>query len=195
MGYRIRCEICKRFARATFYVNSFEVDHARVQSSVSLPKRRSSVRVEFTPAEPGPAEPADVKVCPQPGFGRTRPEGAREALPGLSNRSVARLAARPRNARSDECLRNACGARHPVNRPKSQNETRARAASSEPDPAALSGPFQNSSPQGFLTYAENPTVFRDCGRTLISCYAGALEASESLIPALPNELRQAEHSS
>ena len=30
------------------------------------------------------------------------------------------------------------------------------AASSKPDRAALSGPFQNSSLQGFLTYAENP---------------------------------------
>jgi len=45
-----------------FYYNFFEVDHARIQSSESLPKGKSSVRVEFTPVEPGPGKPADVKL-------------------------------------------------------------------------------------------------------------------------------------
>jgi len=48
--------------KPTFYYNFFEVDHARIQSSESLPKGKSSVRVEFTPVEPGPGKPADVKV-------------------------------------------------------------------------------------------------------------------------------------
>jgi arylsulfatase len=48
--------------KPTFYYNFFEVDHARVQSSESLPKGKSSVRVEVTPVEAGPGKPADVKL-------------------------------------------------------------------------------------------------------------------------------------
>ncbi len=48
--------------KPTFYYNFFEVDHARIQSSETLPKGKSSIRVEFTPLEPGPGKPADVKV-------------------------------------------------------------------------------------------------------------------------------------
>ena len=40
----------------------FDVDHSRIQSSEPLPKGKSSVRVEFTPVEPGLGKPADVKV-------------------------------------------------------------------------------------------------------------------------------------
>jgi hypothetical protein len=48
--------------KPTFYYNFFEVDHARIQSSESLPKGKSSARVEFTPVEPGPGKPVDVKL-------------------------------------------------------------------------------------------------------------------------------------
>jgi len=48
--------------KPTFYYNFFEVDHVRIQSSETLPKGKSSIRVEFTPLEPGPGKPADVKV-------------------------------------------------------------------------------------------------------------------------------------
>jgi hypothetical protein len=48
--------------KPTFYYNFFEVDHARIQSSESLPKGKSSVRVELTPTEPGFGKPADVKL-------------------------------------------------------------------------------------------------------------------------------------
>ena len=48
--------------KPTFYYNFFEVDHARIQSSESLLKGKSSIRVEFTPVEPGPGKPADVKM-------------------------------------------------------------------------------------------------------------------------------------
>jgi arylsulfatase len=48
--------------KPTFYYNFFEVDHARIQSSENLPKGKSSVRVEFTPVEPGPGKPAAVKL-------------------------------------------------------------------------------------------------------------------------------------
>ena len=48
--------------KPTFYYNFFEVDHSRIQSSEPLPKGKSSVRVEFTPVEPGLGKPADVKV-------------------------------------------------------------------------------------------------------------------------------------
>jgi arylsulfatase len=48
--------------KPTFYYNFFEVEHARIQSSEALPKGKSSVRVEFTPVEPGFGKPADVKL-------------------------------------------------------------------------------------------------------------------------------------
>jgi arylsulfatase A-like enzyme len=48
--------------KPTFYYNFFEVDHARIQSNVSLPKGTSTVRMELTPVEPGPGKPADVKL-------------------------------------------------------------------------------------------------------------------------------------
>ena len=48
--------------RPTFYYNFFEVDHAHIQSNASLPKGKSTVRMEFTPVEPGPGKPADVKL-------------------------------------------------------------------------------------------------------------------------------------
>ena len=45
-----------------FTYNFFEVDRARIQSSEFLPKGKSTVRVEFTPIEPGAGKPADVKL-------------------------------------------------------------------------------------------------------------------------------------
>ena len=48
--------------RPTFSYNFFEVDHARIQSNESLPKGKSTVRMEFTPVEPGPGTPADVTL-------------------------------------------------------------------------------------------------------------------------------------
>jgi arylsulfatase A-like enzyme len=48
--------------RPTFSYNFFEVDHARIQSSEALPKGKSTVRMEFTPVEPGPGKPADVTL-------------------------------------------------------------------------------------------------------------------------------------
>jgi hypothetical protein len=48
--------------KPTFYYNFFEVDHARIQASEALPKGESSVYLEFTPTEPGPGKPADVKL-------------------------------------------------------------------------------------------------------------------------------------
>jgi hypothetical protein len=48
--------------KPTFAYNFFEVDHARIQSSESLPKGKSTVRVEFSPVESGPGKPAAVKL-------------------------------------------------------------------------------------------------------------------------------------
>lgn len=48
--------------KPTFYYNFFEVDHARIESSEALPQGKSTVRIEFTPVEPGPGKPADVKL-------------------------------------------------------------------------------------------------------------------------------------
>jgi hypothetical protein len=38
------------------------VDHSCVQSSESLPKGKSTVHMGFTPVEPGPGKPVDVKL-------------------------------------------------------------------------------------------------------------------------------------
>jgi arylsulfatase len=46
----------------TFYYNFFDVAGYRVQSSTPLPKGKSTVRVEFTPEEPGYGKPAAVKL-------------------------------------------------------------------------------------------------------------------------------------
>jgi arylsulfatase len=48
--------------KPTFAYNFFEVDHARIQSSETLPKGKSTVRMELTPVEPGADKPADVKL-------------------------------------------------------------------------------------------------------------------------------------
>lgn len=48
--------------KPTFYYNFFEVDHARIQSSETLPMGKASARVEFTPVEPGFGKPAEVKL-------------------------------------------------------------------------------------------------------------------------------------
>jgi arylsulfatase len=48
--------------KPTFYYNFFEVETYRVQSSEALPEGKSTVRVEFTPVEPGPGQPAMVKL-------------------------------------------------------------------------------------------------------------------------------------
>ncbi|HQU27983.1 MAG TPA: hypothetical protein PKZ24_02445, partial [Nitrospirales bacterium] len=48
--------------KPTFYYNFFEVDHARIRSSESLPSGKSRVRVEIMPVEPGPGKPANVKL-------------------------------------------------------------------------------------------------------------------------------------
>jgi len=49
-------------AKPTFYYNCFNVEHAKVQSSEALPPGKSVIRVEFTPAEPGPGKPANVRL-------------------------------------------------------------------------------------------------------------------------------------
>ena len=46
--------------KPTFDYNFFEVERYRTQSSEALPPGKSTVRVEFTPVEPGPAKPATV---------------------------------------------------------------------------------------------------------------------------------------
>jgi arylsulfatase len=48
--------------KPTFYYNFFEVETYRVQSSEALLEGKSTVRVEFTPVEPGPGQPAMVKL-------------------------------------------------------------------------------------------------------------------------------------
>jgi arylsulfatase len=48
--------------KPTFYYNFFEVDHARLQSAETLPKGKSTVRVEVHPVEPGPDKPADIRL-------------------------------------------------------------------------------------------------------------------------------------
>jgi arylsulfatase A-like enzyme len=48
--------------KPTFYYNFFEVEHARVQSSEALSPGQATIRVEFTPVEPGPGKPADVRL-------------------------------------------------------------------------------------------------------------------------------------
>jgi arylsulfatase A-like enzyme len=45
-----------------FYYNFFEVEKYRVQSSATLPQGKSTVRMEFTPIEPGHGKPATVKL-------------------------------------------------------------------------------------------------------------------------------------
>ena len=46
--------------KPTFYYNFFEVEHAKVQSSEALSPGQATIRVEFTPVEPGLGKPADV---------------------------------------------------------------------------------------------------------------------------------------
>jgi hypothetical protein len=46
----------------TFYYNFFEVAGYRAQSSMRLPRGKSTVRVELTPEEPGYGKPAAVKL-------------------------------------------------------------------------------------------------------------------------------------
>jgi hypothetical protein len=48
--------------KPVFYYNFFEVEKYRVQSSEPLPAGKSTVRVEFTPVEPGPGKPATVRL-------------------------------------------------------------------------------------------------------------------------------------
>src|SRR5262245_29636082 len=48
--------------RPTFYYNFFEVAGYRAQSSVPLPKGKSTVRVEFTPNEAGYGKPATARL-------------------------------------------------------------------------------------------------------------------------------------
>src|SRR5262245_12784927 len=48
--------------RPTFYYNFFEVEGTRVQSSVPLPKGKSTLRVGLTPEEEGFGKPAGVKL-------------------------------------------------------------------------------------------------------------------------------------
>jgi arylsulfatase len=48
--------------RPVFYYNFFEVAGYRAQSSVPLPQGKSTVRVEFTPEEPGYGKPAAAKL-------------------------------------------------------------------------------------------------------------------------------------
>jgi len=40
--------------RPTFYYNTFDVEHAKIQSSEVLSPGKATVRAEFTPVEPGP---------------------------------------------------------------------------------------------------------------------------------------------
>ena len=48
--------------RPAFDYNFFDVEKYRTQSSEALPTGKSTVRVEVTPVEPGPAKPATVKL-------------------------------------------------------------------------------------------------------------------------------------
>lgn len=48
--------------KPTFYYNFFEVDHAKVQSSEALSPGKATIRAEFTPVEPGPGKPAEVRL-------------------------------------------------------------------------------------------------------------------------------------
>ena len=48
--------------RPTFYYNTFDVEHAKIQSSEVLSPGKATVRAEFTPVEPGPGKPADVRL-------------------------------------------------------------------------------------------------------------------------------------
>ena len=48
--------------KPAFDYNFFEVERYRTQSSEALPSGKSTVRVELTPVEPGPAKPATVKL-------------------------------------------------------------------------------------------------------------------------------------
>jgi len=48
--------------KPTFYYNFFDVDHAKIQSSETLSPGKATIRVEFTPVEPGPGKPANVKL-------------------------------------------------------------------------------------------------------------------------------------
>jgi len=48
--------------KPTFYYNFFEVEHAKVQSSEALTPGKATIRVEFTPVEPGPGKPANVRL-------------------------------------------------------------------------------------------------------------------------------------
>jgi arylsulfatase A-like enzyme len=48
--------------KPTFYYNFFEVEHAKVQSSEALSPGKATIRAEFTPVEPGPGKPADVRL-------------------------------------------------------------------------------------------------------------------------------------
>jgi len=48
--------------RPTFYYNTFGVEHAKIQSSEVLSPGKATVRAEFTPVEPGPGRPADVRL-------------------------------------------------------------------------------------------------------------------------------------
>jgi hypothetical protein len=45
-----------------FYYNFFDVEHAKIQSSETLSPGKATIRVDFTPVEPGPGKPADVKL-------------------------------------------------------------------------------------------------------------------------------------
>jgi len=48
--------------KPTFYYNFFEVEQAKVQSSEALPPGKATIRAEFTPVEPGPGKPAEVRL-------------------------------------------------------------------------------------------------------------------------------------
>jgi hypothetical protein len=48
--------------KPAFDYNFFDVEKYRTQSSEALPPGKSTVRVEVTPVEPGPAKPATVKL-------------------------------------------------------------------------------------------------------------------------------------
>jgi arylsulfatase len=48
--------------KPTFYYNFFEVEHVKVQSPEAMPPGKATIKVEFTPVEPGLGKPANVKL-------------------------------------------------------------------------------------------------------------------------------------
>ena len=75
--------------KSVFDYNFFEVEKYRTQASEALPPGKSTVRVEFTPVEAGPAKPATVPSSSSTANRRVK-AGSRRPYPSAtaSNRSM-----------------------------------------------------------------------------------------------------------